>query len=126
MGIHFSPGVQHAVFPGRYVHGTVPDGQSDTGSTLCSFDARIGSMTDFQSARDHDESAPTVTPLIKYVGVPLAPKYHQTRNDSFSTFFSLCRELPREQAYFHETRVSKLMSSLAMPARNFSLVTTPV
>jgi hypothetical protein len=47
-----------------------------TSDELFSFDAKIGSITDFQSASDHDASAPTITPLIRNVGVPTAPKYH--------------------------------------------------
>lgn len=44
----------------------------------------MGSITDFQSARDHEASAPTATPLIRYVGVPLAPKDHQIIANSLS------------------------------------------
>ncbi len=77
MGIQCSAAKQHWIFFGRYSHATSFGGQSFTGVELFSFDAKIGSMTDFQSARLHESSAPTATPLIRNVGVPLAPKYHQ-------------------------------------------------
>jgi hypothetical protein len=43
---------------------------------LTPFDAKIGSMTDFQSASDHEASALVATPLIRNVGVPTTPKYY--------------------------------------------------
>jgi len=58
------------------VHVLRPGGQSFTGDESFSFDAKIGSITDFQSETDHDASALTATPLIRNVGVPTAPKYH--------------------------------------------------
>jgi hypothetical protein len=45
--------------------------------TIFSFDAKIGSITDFQSANDQAEVALIGTPLIKNVGVPATPKYHK-------------------------------------------------
>jgi hypothetical protein len=45
-----------------------------------SFDAKMGSITDFQSASDHDASALVATPLIRNVGVPTTPKLNKTIN----------------------------------------------
>jgi hypothetical protein len=43
---------------------------------LTPFDAKIGSMIDFQSTSDHEASAVVPTPLIRNVGVPTTPKYY--------------------------------------------------
>jgi hypothetical protein len=43
------------------------------------FDAKIGSITDFQSASDQAELALVATPFIKKVGVPTTPKYYQIK-----------------------------------------------
>jgi hypothetical protein len=89
-----------------------------------SFDANIGSITDFQSASVHDASAVTATPLIRNVGVPEAPKYLKRMKKTNLRFNSYT--LPLEQAYFHEIRVSSLRSSLAIPAKNLSFDTKPI
>lgn len=82
-GIQRSPGKQHWVLCGRYAHSTRPAGQSLMSDDTASFDANIGSMTDFQSASVHDASALVATPLIRNVGVPEAPEYFkQMKNKS--------------------------------------------
>lgn len=83
----------------------------------------MGSMTDFQSAKDHEEPALVATPLIKNVGVPTTPKDYSMISFRFRNYFHLF--LPREQAYFHEIRVSSFKSSLAIPDANCDFDTIP-